>query len=243
MTIRWAYGVTTVLERRDTLLPKTLKSLASAGFDKPRLFVDGCTSASFYDRFSGLSVTVRIERIRTHPHWVLSLIELFARNPQVERFALFQDDLVCYKNLREYLDKCRYPDRGYWNLYTVPENESVVPPDPTGQKSRAVGWFRSNQRGKGALALVFSNAVCLKLLSSLHLYDRMRDPHRGWQSVDGAVVTALQQQGVEEWIHNPSLVQHTGDVSTMGHQAYPKPTTFRGEDFSALELLTKQVPA
>src|SRR5690348_4917848 len=109
MTTRWSYGVTTVLERRDNLLPRTLKSLAAGGFDKPRLFVDGCPAASYYDGF-GLEVTIRNPRIRTHPHWVLSLLELFGRDPTADRFALFQDDLVCYKNLRDYLGGCRYPD-------------------------------------------------------------------------------------------------------------------------------------
>jgi hypothetical protein len=41
----WAYGITTVPSRLTTLLPRTITSLAAAGFDKPHLFVDGGTAA------------------------------------------------------------------------------------------------------------------------------------------------------------------------------------------------------
>lgn len=53
---RWSYGVTTVTERRDTLLPQTLASLKAAGWDNPRLFVDGVNGG--FDHF-GLPVTYR----------------------------------------------------------------------------------------------------------------------------------------------------------------------------------------
>jgi len=238
MTLTWAYGVTTVPERIDSTLPLTLRSLAAAGFDEPRLFVDGERLAIRYEDMFGLPVSTRWPRIRTHGNWLLSIVELVSRNPNADRYAIFQDDLLTCKNLRGYLDQCKYPRDGYLNLYTFPENEAIVPPDPTGKRSKATGWFRSNQRGKGALGLVFGNAVVYKLLSSLHIWDRQRDPNRGWQSTDGGVVTALSFQEVSEYIHSSSLVQHIGHVSTMGHGKYPEALSFRGENFNALDLLT-----
>lgn len=240
--MKWAYGVTTIRERLGDLLPRTLKSLAQAGFDNPHLFVDDMGSlqwGTLLSISSGSLITPRSPRIRTYGNWILSLAEMVIREPLAERYAIFQDDFVTYKNLRSYLEKCKYQRDGYWNLYTFPENQAKIPNDmhPDRKQSQQIGWFPSNQRGKGAVALMFSQDVVYKLLGSPHTWTRLRDPERGWQAVDGGVVTALAHQGIKEYVHNPSLVQHTGEVSSMGHPAQPLSMSFKGENFDALELL------
>jgi hypothetical protein len=97
----WAYGVTTVPSRRNDLLPETLCSLCEAGFDAPRLFVDGDNDPKGWEREFGLETTCRYPTIRTHGNWILALSELFIREPHAERYALFQDDLITYRNLRD----------------------------------------------------------------------------------------------------------------------------------------------
>ncbi len=74
---RWAYGVTTVPVREDRLLPKTLASLRAAGFDKPRLFVDGVRNAWDWEQKFGLEVTARWPHVLTAGNWVLSMYELY----------------------------------------------------------------------------------------------------------------------------------------------------------------------
>lgn len=239
--MKWAYGVTTVSERVTTLLPQSLRSLAQAGFGEPRIFLDN-DSGSHLVNGNAYHSTTRNPRVRSYGNWLLALAELVIREPQVDRYAIFQDDLVTYKNLRGYLEQCKYPRDGYWNLYTFPQNQAKAPVDPTGQSSQAQGWYLSDQRGKGAVALVFSNDVAYKMLYSAHTWTRLRDPHRGWQAIDGGVVTALGHQGIKEYVHNPSLVQHMGDVSSMGHGPYPKAMSFKGESFDALSLLPKYTP-
>jgi hypothetical protein len=67
------------------------------------------------------------------------------------------------------------------------------------------------------------------------------------RSIDGAVVDSLsgrRPEGVKGWLefcHNPSLVQHTGDDSTLkpGQSLRPAPS-FPGEDFNCLDLLEKR---
>lgn len=263
MKIVWAVGVTTVKERVHTTLQPTLNCLRAAGFPIPRLFADNSA-----DDFAGpvlngcylnSPLTNREPRIRAYGNWLLGLTELVIREPLAHYYAMFQDDLLCYKNLRPYLESCVYPSRGYWNLYTFPENQQLVPPDPKNPAQAATGWFRSNQRGRGGLGLVFSQDVAYKLLGSQHMYSRMRNLERGWQSIDGAVVTALAHQGVVEFIHSPSLTQHTGSVSIMGkdsqsHPHYlahpewkrhtdPQPVAplFRGADFDAMELIKERI--
>jgi hypothetical protein len=96
------------------------------------------------------------------------------------------------------------------------------------------------QTGRGAVALVFDRGAVMTLLSSPHLVERFGDVHRGHKAIDGGIVTALNHQGVFEYVHNPSLVQHTGETSTMGNRTGKLALSFPGEDRDALALLRKQ---
>jgi len=235
----------TVPERRDTLLPRTLASLALAGFDRPRLFIDGGRP---YEgpAWEGYEQTSRLPRIGVHGNWTLSVYELFIRNPVCHRYALFQDDLVTYRNLRTYLDACPLPSAGYWNLYTFPQNARLCPTGHT-------GWYESNQCGLGAVALIFSREALLMLLSSKGFTERPATPDRGTRNVDGGIVTALSDahngpDGWREYVHSPSLVQHTGLTTTItwasgsSNQPHPQAPFFRGESYDARDLL-QYVPA
>jgi len=260
--IKWAYGVTTVPSRRAELLPLTLRSLSAAGFDKPKLFVDGSPSsdAASWESEFGLEVVTRYPAIRCHGNWVLSLYELFIRNPTADRYALFQDDFVTYKNLRKYLEACPYPGvvpdgtgkykpatpgvtPGYWNLYTFPENQQRFPMEGlTGR--RKYGWMESNQCGLGAVALVFSREAVIAVIGSRHMTERPMDPERGWKKVDGGIVESMVKAndagittGWREYVHHPSLVQHIGRVSTVSNPPHQQAPSFRGEEFDAMELI------
>lgn len=232
MVLDWAYGVTTVPERRGNLLNQTLTSLVDAGFANPRLFVDG-GKINWSDEFS-LAVTCRFPRIRCAGNWILSLWELYIRQPLADRYVIFQDDLIAYKNLRQYLEQSPYPERGYCNLYTCTQNQRLSP---------GKGWFPSNQKGKGAVALMFSLPAVVTLLCQPHLVKRCQpavsDPERYWQNIDGGVVDSMAQAGWQEYCHDPSLVQHMGQRSTMGGVSHPAPA-WRGEGFDALSLIQEQ---
>lgn len=225
----WAYGVTTVDSRLDTTLPLSLTTLADAGFPNPRLFVDGAQSVPAY--LSKYEITYRYPKIKTFGNWVLALAELYLRDPKATYYALFQDDIIACKNLRQYLEKCKFPERGYLNLYTFPQNEQPE-----------IGWHLSNQRGLGALALILNNEGVRTVLHSMHTVNRPLDLKRGWKSIDGGIVTAFNQAGWKEYIHIPSLVQHQDGPSSMSNRQHPKAGTFPGVDFDALELLNSVKP-
>ena len=226
---KWAYGITTVPERLETVFPQTLESLRLAGFDQPRLFVDGENDCGKYVKF-GLETTLRYPRVKTAANWVLSIVELYLREPSADRYAIFQDDFVTYRNLRQYLDTRGYPDeKGYCNLYTFPQNQQLA---TAGHK----GWFESNQKGKGAVALVFSNEALIALLHQTHLIERPKSV-RGDRAIDGGIVSAMKKAGYREYVHSPSLVQHTGLVSSMGNPKHPLAPAFEGEGFDAMKLL------
>lgn len=239
--MRWTYGITTVPQRKDDLFPQTLNSLRKAGFDQPYLFIDGCDpylARNHYKQY-GLGVTPRESRVRTAGHWVMSMLELYYRDPNADRYAMFQDDFVTYKNLKQYLDKAPYPEKSYLNLYTFPSNQSLC--------DGKIGWFRARnlnsgptnfQTGRGAVALIFSNEALVTLFSSAHLFKRAKDARYGHRKIDGGIVQAMNEQGWSEFCHNPSLTQHMGDKSSIeGQLPHQKALSFLGENYDAMELL------
>ena len=230
--IRWSYGVTTVPDRVDSGLTKqTLDSLWRAGFKDPHVFVDGRTSS--YE----VPMTTRCPPTRIAPHWILSLAELYLRYTGADRFAVFQDDLAACSNLRLYLEGVAYPEKGYLNLFTFLGNEDVV-------RGKPDGWYKSHlldgsdhlQSGRGALGLVFDREAVLTLLGSRWLWEEFQDVQFGWRKIDGKVANAMNRAGFFEYVHNPSLLLHTGEISTKG-ASDPPALTFRGEAWNALESL------
>lgn len=230
------YGVTTVPQRRKTYLPTTLASLKLSGFDKPRLFVDGDNDWASWHKEFNLEVTCRYPTIRTYGNWMLAMGELYAREPNADRYMIFQDDMVTYRNLKPYLEKVNYPDKGYCNLYTFPKNQERFPRIGRTARFRG-GWWMSNQRGWGAVALMFSREALIALLTHNHMIERAQDVRRGHRSIDGGIVTSMNKAGWKEYVHNPTLVQHIGLLSSMRNNPQPFAESFKGEDFDAMELL------
>jgi hypothetical protein len=261
--MQWATAITTCPSRRHTPLATTINSLKAAGFigdteaTCPRIFVDGEHDLKGWStQYAPCPVTIRTPpALKVAGSWVLTLYELYIRNPKADRYAIFQDDFVTYRNLRQYLEKCKYPDggdrrvpRGYWNLYTFPSNQELADQNKLGN-----GWFQSRQTGRGALALIFDKFTVIKLLGTSYLVERFQDLIGGWRSIDGGIVTALKNVGIKEYTHNPSLVQHIGHVSSFDKRKgvagddpnFPKYTwfqsdyakNFKGEQFDAMELL------
>ncbi len=254
--MKWSYGVMTVAERMTTTLPCTLASLRAGGFEEPRLFVDVPLGVVVVDFPDGLLGVCRFPAVGVTANWILSMWELYLREPHADRYALFQDDLVCYRNLRQYLERSAFPRQGYQNLFTFSNANNLIT-----EKSAGVGWVRGAplnpgsemQCGRGALGLVFDRDGVVTLLSSraLAMKPQAADPRMAKRKIDGGVVTAMNLAGYSEYIHNPSLLQHTGRVSTIGNvwawgendtqgkcdHASGIAQTFLGEDWDALRFL------
>lgn len=230
--VKWAYGVTTVPSRAKDgeVLEKTLDSLVAAGFPEPLLFMDGGL-AGYPQRYHHLEIVYRHRTIRAYGNWILGMWELYLRKPDAKFYAMFQDDLIACKNLRQFLEKSEYPLQGYWNLYTFPENVGDA------------GWHRSNQMGLGAVGLVFDGDTLRTLLSSIHMVNRVTDAKRGHKSIDGGVVTAMNKAGFREYVHTPSLIQHQlGHPSAIRNDVQPQAPDFPGADFDAMEFLNVGKP-
>lgn len=228
--MNWSYGITTVPSRLHTYFPKTLESLEAAGFDNPRLFIDGAESTCEYEHL-GLEMTVRTPKINLFGNWFLALWELYIRNPDADRYALFQDDILLCKNTRQYLEQLDYPERGYWNLYIAPEVQTKIP--------TSMGFHQSTQKGRGALALIFSKEHLCEILTHHHCYTKPQNAftRKRHKNIDGCIVSSMIKLGYKEYVHNPSLAYHIGDKSSLLNAKYKPTISFRGEDFDAMELL------
>lgn len=239
--MKWAYGITTVPSRVGNLLDTSLQSLALAGFPEPRLFIEG-SAGHEYSQYK-LQVTTRETPLHKPANnlgnWYLALWELYIREPLADRYALFEDDILLCRGVKQYLDACQYPKNGYWNLHSAANNVAGYNQQPKADQiapASPQGWTPSAQKGKGALALVFNREALTTLLMSSY-FVKQPQAARGWRSLDGTILTSFVNAGYKEYIHLPSFVQHLGDKSTMGHGKCPPATTFPGETFNAIELL------
>lgn len=233
----WACGLTTCRERFKNLSTMhTAESLYQAGFgDNLTIFKDDSqlTPSEFVNFVSRQS-----EPVGAFGNWLLGLWELFLRNPMADYFGMFQDDIRISKDVREYFEKTREhgQKKSYWNLFTMPatyrgpQNQELCP-------EGLQGWYPSNQMGRGALALIFDNNGVQNLLSSRNLVERANAATNRTRGIDQTVCETLKAVGYVELVHNPSLVQHVSESSTIGSPQYPQASSFRGEKFSALSLL------
>ena len=244
----WASAVTTVPSRVTDLLPRTLRSIAAAGFPRPWLYVDGCSAeqSCAYGAFDAAGCTFRSSPARVHGNWVLALYEMYIRNPLADRYVVFQDDVLLCRNARQYLDRGKWPEDGYMNLYTAQIENYYANTDGKGRR----GWVPSTQRGKGALALCFTRETVIALLTSQHMARRPvptdrsdvlaaqgGDWYRGQNAVDGGIVESLSRKlGIKEYIHLPTLAQHTGLVSSFSRITHPLAVEWMGEDHDALQF-------
>lgn len=244
--MKWAYGVSTTPGRRDDLLPQTLSSLARAGFDRPRLFVDGCDDPESYRHF-GLPMTVRSpgpdgRGAGNFGNWWAAAVELFsaAETRCADRFLIFEDDILCCRNLKQFLEQCELP-AGYWNLFTFPQNERLA------KKRGDCGWFEAVRemndfpwpvsRGLGAQGLMFDRETLDKLIRS-QIMSKHLQGKRFDRRIDGAISNALGSLKIFEQCHYPSLMQHVGRFTTIpGNPQQPPAASFPGEDFDCMELL------
>jgi hypothetical protein len=228
-TPTWAYGVITTPHRLTSHLPQTIASLRASGFDTPILGVDGAEDSSPW-RAIAQQVVTRWPSRGNFANWWLTAQEVYLSNPHAEMYAMFEDDLIISAGAREYLERTCTEDEVYYNLYTFPENQRRASAEYT-------GWFDSNQRGLGAVGLVFRRDPFLKLLSTAGMLHHAADPIRGKERVDGIVVSAFTNHQIVERCHTPSIIQHTGDISVLKHGEFPKATSFRGEAFDLTSLI------
>ena len=203
----WAVGVTTA-PRKSPTLKQSLQSLAQAGWENPRLFVEPeAVEDSFVRNYPA---SVRATTLGAFPNWYLGLSELYLRSPHADAFLMCQDDGLFAHRVRDYLEATLWPaaEVGVVSLY-CPSHEHVE--DFTG--------YQAVDRGPlawGAVAYVFSNPGVRNFLSDqIVLNHRHHGPAEGRRNIDPVVGSWCQRSGLPYFIHVPSLTQHIGTTSTI----------------------------
>lgn len=214
--VQWAAGVTTA-PRKTPTLDTCLRSIERAGWVNIRIFADGeCSVPEGYD------VTRRTPAAGAFSNWWLSLQELVSRSPNAKWYALFQDDVILCQGVRERVEQL--DPKGMLSLY-----QSFHHPN---QKMEE---FQEGKKFVGALALVIPQSVAHKMVSSSFGLAHRLMKNRQNDYIDGGVGQWCQENKIPLLIHGPSLAQHIGETSTLGHRE-PASATFVGEQFDAKSL-------
>ena len=172
--MRWAVGMTTAPRPRSTL-QRAVTSLGRAGFAEVEIFDDvDCRGA--------------------WPNWLRTVRQLLRRRCDV--LLVCQDDIVCCRGLREYLDRRLWPDAAA---------ALCSPYCPGPYRQRSPGW-RRQCRGwglVGALCWAIPRGAAEAMLCDLgNVQARSR--------IDARVGQWAAQTNDTVWYHTPSLVQHLG---------------------------------
>jgi len=212
----WAVGITTA-PREEPTLEDSLKSIHAAGWEDVRIFIDGDVLPP-----SGYSYTRRSSAAGAFSNWILALQELVVRDPAAKYYLLFQDDVRLCKGARERVEALALP--GIVSLY-----------QSFHQRDKGIHICTPPRRFVGALGLAFDRETAHKLLSSWFMIDHRQRTSRNNDYIDGSLGFWCEKNEVPLWIHSPSLIQHTGHTSTLGHTENPS-RTFLGEDVDASSL-------
>ena len=230
----WAVGVVTA-PRQEPTLARCLESLAAAGWDAPRLFVE--PGAEVPARFAHLPATRRESTLGEWPNWLLGLAELYQRAPEADAYLMVQDDTVFSRGVRAFLEADLWPAPRVGMV-------SVYCPEPYARPDR--GWHPVEQRVglAGALACILPNAAVRSLLCHPEVIEhRRRGVRHGLVDTDGVLGRWADREGLPIYHHSPSLAQHIGDTSTLWpgapNSGVRHSSNFAGEDFDARDFLPR----
>ncbi len=182
-----ATGMTTCPRQGFCYALDTLDSLAYAGFPDPTIFEDPGRELGAYGNARK------------------ALAAMMESDPDADGYLIFQDDFVAARGLSDYLEKTLWPGDvariGVMSLFT-----------PSPRARDGAGWqvcdLHENHGVTGGLALILPAHAAWRLLN---------DPPRagskqGW---DISVREMCVREELQWWYHHPSLVRHTGDVSSI----------------------------
>ncbi len=202
----WSVGVTTA-PRGVPTLADCLASLAKAGWDRPRLFVDGDVAVP--PEFAHLPQTDRQPVIGAWPNYYLALAELLMREPEADAYMIVQDDsLFADFGVRDYLERILWPGKrpGVVSLFCSRAYTQAKP-----------GWYAFPGVWVWcALAFVFPREAAQRFLADrdvvLHRWSKAR---HNLAEIDWRVGQWAADHGVPVYYPTPSLVQHIGEVSSL----------------------------
>jgi len=209
--LKWMVGVTTS-PRRIATLEKCLDSILAAGWTDPLLFVDGDVDVS--PKFAHLETCRRSTASGAFPNYVLSMSELYLRDPFADAYMIVQDDAMFLPStaVREYVDQVLWPTQ---DATEGPAIASLY--CSTRYKQSTSGWHQFPESWVwGAVAFVFSRDAIVELLQTPELWRHRAKPgDEGLAQIDVVIGSIAQEKKMPVFHPSPSLVQHIGTISTI----------------------------
>jgi hypothetical protein len=176
-TMNFAVAVTTA-PRPIPTLDRTLASLERAGFDEVRVVDDVLHDGAW-------------------SNWLFALRTLLAERPAADALLVCQDDIVCCRRLRTYLERTLWP--GHPAALCSPYCPAPYRRSRQGWHQERRGWYLV-----GALCWAMPRPAAEAILRDL---GRVEARSR----IDARVGQWARRAGRSVWYHTPSLVQHIGN--------------------------------
>lgn len=227
--------IITAAGRKTDTLTKTVDSLISSGGKDILISCEPDTEINFFHD-NTVTLIERDEQLGCWRNWVQSLYDAMIYNPEAEAIFIVQDDIVFCKDVYKFLETYQWPSPKCGLLSVCSSSQYHRLP---------LGFAEVENRPKwaGATALLIPRHVAYQIIADVDVY--------GWggvvvgakpseiKGIDPWLGQVMQRMNREMWICNPSLGNHIGDESTLGHG----PNTgnrvslnFPGEEVSALDL-------
>lgn len=202
--ILWAVGMLTAPRKNETLT-KSLTSLKQAGFEDVQLFAE--PGVVVPDVFQHLPITRNGRSLGVFGNTMAALSSLYLSQPTATAYALFQDDITVAAGLKAWCEDEFWPSGcGLVSLFTIREQIEETP----GWQIARRGFYRTY----GAMGFVFRRDVLLEFLSDHRVWShRLTRAHGS----DAAIGEWAARSGHGIAHYSPSLIQHRGKTSTIGH--------------------------
>jgi hypothetical protein len=200
----WAVAITTSPRRQTTLEP-CLDSVIRAGWETPRIFVDG--THELPKRCSRLNVTCRETPIGAWPAWYLALTELVLQQPAADAYLMLQDDVIFHdrESVRDYLEHVLWPGHRLGVVSLFYSGFDVT-----------AGWRRVPPRAWhcGAQALLFPPAIARELVGDPDMIASCLAATTH-VPIPELLSSWMARRRFDAWQASPSLTQHIGNTSTV----------------------------
>lgn len=204
---KWSVGVTTA-PREQCMLAVTLASLAGAGWHEPRLFIE--PGVTLPVGAESLARSHRDQRLGAFPNFYLALAELVLREPHADAYLMCQDDILASAGARGYLEELLWP-AGQIGVVSLFCASHLAAGRPAGLYRDQGAW-----QAFGAQAYVFPAAAARRVITTQEVLEhRLTGPAEGRKNIDSVVGQWCRREGLGYWLHEPSLVQHIGETSTL----------------------------
>jgi len=213
-------AITTAPRTKETLTT-TLKSLRRAHFDEPaHIFAEPGSIIAPYDNLNYHWNETTLGGFKNYDNTLKWLRD----NTTDELIMVCQDDILvsrrAWYHLHDFLKSHteQLKDTGYISLYLSRHHKDLG--KNKGFNQHYIGW---NPCFWGALCYVFTRHG-LEALLDYHAYQN----YGSNQQIDCIICECFTQMGMRMYYHSPSLIDHVGRHSTLGH---PPMNDHRGFQF------------